>query len=57
MNDHAHLTIVFLIVAEFPKITMYVRMKCIKKFEDNNEIELTPVGDNTFYSKKIYKRS
>ncbi len=43
--------------AEFPKITADVRMKCIRKFEDNNEIELTTAGDYTFYSKKIFKRS
>jgi hypothetical protein len=31
---------------------MDVRMKCIKKFEDNNEVELTPLADYAFYSKK-----
>jgi len=38
--------------AEFPRIAMDVRMKCIKKFEDNNEVELTPLADYAFYSKK-----
>jgi hypothetical protein len=38
--------------AGFPKITMGVRMKCIKQFEDNNEVELTLVADYAFYSKK-----
>jgi hypothetical protein len=34
------------------QIAMDVRMKCIKKFEDNNEVELTPLADYAFYSKK-----
>lgn len=35
------------------QIAMDVRMKCIKKFEDNNEVELTPLADYAFYSKNI----
>jgi hypothetical protein len=34
------------------QIAMDVRMKCIKKLEDNNEVELTPLADYAFYSKK-----
>jgi len=37
---------------EFPKIAMDVRMRCVKKFEDNNEVELTPLADYAFYSKE-----
>lgn len=42
--------------SEFPRLSGDVRMKCIKKFVDSNEIELGPAGDYTFYSKKIYRR-
>lgn len=34
------------------QIAMDVRMKCIRKFEGDNEVELTPLTDYTFHSKR-----
>jgi hypothetical protein len=41
---------------EFPKIAKSIKMKCIKKLENEIEVDLSPTGDYTFYLTKVYKQ-